>query len=97
MGWIAVQPYIKVHRKVDGTEQIRLEEERHLYMYPDKIVSKYHEFLMEDVLDITFKPYGEKGGLLYLHTTGGLYSFTVQNSPWSFIDTFKDRKNNFFN
>ena len=91
MDWIAVQPYIKVHRKVDGTEQIRIEEKRHLYMYPDKIVSKYHEFLIQDVLDITFKSYGENNGLLYLHTKSGLYSFTVEDSPQPFIDAFKDR------
>ncbi|MET3699699.1 hypothetical protein SAMN05877753_10191 [Bacillus oleivorans] len=92
MDWIAIQPYIKVHRKVDGTEQIRLEDKRYLYMYPNKIVSKYHEFSIQDVLDITYKPYGENVGLLYLHTNGGTYSFTVENSPHAFIDAFKARK-----
>lgn len=90
---IAVQPYIKVKREVNSIAQRNIEDERNLYLYSDKIVTKHRTFEIQDVLDISYRTIGGEGGLLYLHTIGGLYSYTVKTSPQEFIDAFKEHWN----
>ncbi len=42
---LVVQKYIKVQREVDyiGFQQKYIEEERNMYLYKDKLVTRYHE------------------------------------------------------
>lgn len=89
MDWIAKQPYVKVLREVDGLEQKKVQEQRFLYLYPDRIVTKYHSFSIEKVLDISYKKIAGKGGILYLHTLSGVYPYLVTDDPQAFIDAFK--------
>jgi|SRR5690625_3041252 len=91
---LAKQVYFKIQRKVCSTEQKEIEERRTIYMYPSKIITKHREFLMKDVLDISYRKIKKSGdmGLLYLHTTSGLYSYTIKTSPSLFIETFKKHK-----
>ncbi|WP_188456296.1 hypothetical protein [Virgibacillus oceani] len=90
MHLIAEQPYFKVERQVNSIEQKDIEHARTLYLYHDKIVTKYREFPIQDVLDITYRSVGDDGGLLYLHTSSGLYTYTVKSSPKKFIEAFKE-------
>lgn len=87
---LVVQPYIKVHREVVATEQRHIEYKRNLYLYKDRIVSQYHEFPIQRVRDISYRSIAGEGGTLYLHTDGGLYTYTVTSSPQNFIDVFKE-------
>lgn len=86
---IAKHPYIKVQREVNSTEQIDTEHERFLYLYEDKVVTQHRTFPIEEVFDISHRAIAGEGGLLYLHTSGGLYSYTVKISPSEFIEAFK--------
>ncbi|WP_404450619.1 hypothetical protein LG329_09695 [Virgibacillus necropolis] len=90
MHLIAVQPYIKVEREVNSIQQFNIEDERNIYLYSDKIVTKHRKFPIQDVLDVSYRAIGGTGGLLYLHTNGGLYTYTVKTSPQKFIDAFKE-------
>lgn len=90
MDLIAVQPYIKVEREVNSIEQVKIEDERNIYLYNDKIVTKHRAFAIQDVLDMSYRQFGGDGGLLYMHTNGGLYSYTVKSSPQKFIEAFKE-------
>ncbi|GAB2559236.1 hypothetical protein [Gracilibacillus alcaliphilus] len=85
---IAKQPYVKVIRQIRALEQKDTEEQRYLYLYKDKIVSKHREFPIEKVLDVTYRLTGEKG-MLYLHTLQGVYAYIITSSPESFIAAFK--------
>ena len=89
---LAVQPYIKVHREINHLEQITFEQERTIKLYNDKIVTHHREFDLTKVLDISYKGIDDEGGLLYLHTSGGLYSYMVKTSPQKFIESFKEYK-----
>ncbi|MEN0651224.1 hypothetical protein NSQ82_19810 [Caldifermentibacillus hisashii] len=42
---LAVLKYIKVQREVDyiGFQQKYIEEERYMYLYKDKLVTRYHD------------------------------------------------------
>ncbi|WP_077329606.1 hypothetical protein [Virgibacillus siamensis] len=85
MKLIAKQPYVKVQRVVNSIEQKDIEEERVLYLYDEKVVSEHHEFPIQNILDMSYRTVGSKGGLLYLHTIKGIYSYTVKTSPEAFI------------
>jgi hypothetical protein len=89
MGLIAKQPYVKVERKMSSIEQWDEEEERMIYLYDEKVVTKRREFPIKDVLDVSYKEVAGKGGILYLHTLKGVFPYTVKASPKSFIDAFK--------
>lgn len=56
---LAVLKYIKVQREVDyiGFQQKYIEEERYMYLYKDKLVTRYHEFPLETIFDLSYKPF----------------------------------------
>ncbi len=87
---IAQQPYVKVERQVNSTEQIDIERERTIYLYDNRVVTKHREFPIQDVFDMSFRQVAGKGGILYLHTSQGVFSYTVKSSPTNFIQLFKD-------
>lgn len=92
MQFIAKQPYVKVVRQVSALEQKDTEEQRYMYLYEDKIVTRYREFPIENVMDISYRLTGKKTkGMLYLHTLKGVYAYIIKSSPEQFIDAFKAR------
>ncbi|WP_249869526.1 hypothetical protein [Oceanobacillus saliphilus] len=90
MNLIAEQPYIKIVREVSSIEQIDVEHKRKMYLYEEKIVTKHREFSIDDVLDVSYRFIGGDGGLLYLHTNYGVYSYIVKTSPEAFVEAFKE-------
>lgn len=89
MEWIAVQHYYKVKREISNGEQKSVVDERSLYLSKEGIVTKYRQFLIADVHDISYKAFGEDGGLLYLHTFQGVFTYMVYSDPISFIEAYK--------
>lgn len=92
MNLIAVQPYIKIIREVTSIEQKDIEHNRVIYLYNDKVVTEHRKFPIQDVIDMSHRSIGDKGGLLYIHTSSGLYSYTVKESTEKFIEAFKEHK-----
>lgn len=90
MKLLAEQHYIKIERHVNGLEQKSIESSRILYLYDEKVVSKHREFPIQDVSDVTYRKVGPDGGMLYVHTMKGLYSYIVKSSPMDFVNTFND-------
>ena len=89
MSYLVAQPYIKISREVTSIEQRDVEHERTLYLYHDKVVTAYREFPIEKVIDMSYRKFGTNNGLLYVHTTSGLYTYTVKTSTDHLIETFK--------
>lgn len=89
MRLIAVQPYIKVERTVSSIQQEDVEDERKIYLYDDKVMTRHREFPTNEVMDMSYRTFGDKGGLLYIHTLKGVFSYTVKSSPEQFIQAFK--------
>lgn len=96
MDVIAKQPYIKVHREVNSIEQKDVEDERFIYLYQDKVVTKHREFSLLDVLDMSYREIAGEGGLLYMHTMAGVYAYTVKSSPKNFMDKFKAQRKQWY-
>lgn len=90
MSWIAKQPYYKVQREVSGTEQKTVVHDRLMYLYGDHIVTRYRKFPIHEVYDMSYRKLGDEGGVLYLHTKQGVYSYTVKADPGTFINAFKE-------
>ncbi|WP_028608663.1 hypothetical protein [Paenibacillus harenae] len=94
MNWIAVQSYYKVEREITGLEQKTVVQDRLMHLYEDKLVTRYREFPIGEVFDISYRPLGGSGeGLLYLHTKQGLFSYTVGKHPAPFIEAYKQLVN----
>lgn len=90
MKLIAAQPYVKVDRQIARTGLYYVEDDRTLYLYDDRIVSRHHAFPIEKVWDMSYRPVNGKGGLLYLHTSEGVNVYTVKQSPERFIEMFRE-------
>ncbi|SHG59896.1 hypothetical protein [Ornithinibacillus halophilus] len=89
MDFIAKQPYVKMERQVSSIQQTDVEDERTLYLYKDRITTKYREFSIDEIMDISFRKLGEYGGILYLHTKQGVFPYTVKTSPQEFINLYR--------
>lgn len=87
---LAEQPYVKIVRHVDAIAQTNKEEARTMYLYEDRLVTKYHEFPIHTVRDLSYRPVGKMGGLLYVHTDNGVFSYLVKSSPEHFVRIFKN-------
>ncbi len=89
MRLLAVQSYVKVQRQIIDAQIVYKEEDRQIYLYDDRLVTKHREFPTRDISDLSFRKMGDEGGLLYVHTSRGIFSYTVPSSPESFIKAFR--------
>ncbi|WP_096188121.1 hypothetical protein [Evansella halocellulosilytica] len=89
MDWIASQPYVKVVREIQGLEQVNIEEKRTIYLYEDRIVTGYREFPFHTVFDMSFRHIAGDDSIFYLHTSRGVFSYTIKSDPTDFINHFK--------
>lgn len=90
MKCIAQHPYIKIERKLTGLEQIQIEHSRVIYLYEEKVVTQNREFPIGVVTDFSYKKIANEGGVLYLYTLGGMYTYQVKSSPEEFIAAYKE-------
>lgn len=93
MGLIASQPYTKVERIVNSIEQKNIEHQRTIHLYDDKITTQHREFPIEDVLDLSQKKIGTVGGMFYIHTKSGVFSYTIHSPADSFIQAYEQMLN----
>lgn len=89
MSLIAQHPYIKTERKVTSIEQFEIEHDRNIYLYNDKVITQNREFPIKDVMDFSYREIANQGGILYLHTLQGVYTYIVKSSPEAFITAYR--------
>lgn len=89
MNLIAQHPYFKVERTVTSTEQFEIEHARIIYLYNDKVVTQNREFPIKIVMDFSYREIANQGGILYLHTLQGVYTYFVKSSPEAFISAYR--------
>lgn len=93
MKWVAQLPYYKVHREIKDGEQRSVASNRLMYLYKDRVVTCHREFPLQDIFDMSYRTMGDAGGLFYLHTSKGVYSYLIECDPQAFIDAFKRTEN----
>ncbi|WP_026560772.1 hypothetical protein [Bacillus sp. J37] len=84
--------YMKVTRVIEKNVQNHREEEHVITLTTKGIETSCDTFSLAEVLDISFRDFSQQLGLLYLHTTKGMYSYTVRINPQIFIKKFKEVK-----
>ncbi|PYE50228.1 hypothetical protein HUB98_00365 [Paenibacillus barcinonensis] len=89
MDHIAVLPYYRIQREVTGLAQEIEMNARTMTLYSDRIVTKYREFLITEVFDMSFRRMGDEGGFFYLHTSTGVFPYMVEIDPEPFIRIFQ--------
>ncbi|WP_313893704.1 hypothetical protein [Psychrobacillus sp.] len=85
--------YIEVEREIDfyyQMQQIRVEQQLHLTL--DGIATANHQFKLHHVLDVSHKPFSFGGGMLYLHTNQGVFTYKIEEDPSYFIHTYNSFK-----
>lgn len=92
MSWIAEQSYYKVERIMTGIDMKTVKEPRRMLLYAERLQTMRRNFMLDDVYDLSFRPMGDEGGILYVHTDHGVYAYTVPDDPAPFIQAFKRHK-----
>ncbi|MGJ9383630.1 hypothetical protein CR203_20075 [Salipaludibacillus neizhouensis] len=90
--FVASHPYIKVIREINSIQQKNVEYERRMYLYEDKLATKHHQFPIERVFDISFREMSGGDAMLYIHTSQGVFSYSVKEDPTEFIRIFKEKE-----
>ncbi|AOM82422.1 hypothetical protein [Salisediminibacterium beveridgei] len=87
---LASHPYYKVLREVRKLEQENVEYEREIELYEDRVETKYRSFPIETVMDMSYREMPGDEGILYLHTTRGVYSYMVKEAPAQFLKAYRE-------
>ncbi|MBM7096306.1 MULTISPECIES: hypothetical protein [Alteribacter] len=82
--------YYKVQKVVNSIEQKTVEHERTITMDKEKVTTAHREFKFENVFDVSYRSIQGEEGLMYLHTSQGVYSYMVKDDPADFIAAFKE-------
>lgn len=93
---ISVIPYIVVERFIEGFEQKSKEMIHQLSLDVNQVKSSQHRFQLENVHDISYKPFTGGHAHLYLHTHQGVFSFVVNKDPIAFVQAYKRLKGDLF-
>lgn len=87
---LASHHYYKVLREVGRLEQENVEYERVIELYEDRVETKYRLFPMETVMDMSYREMPGDEGILYLHTTRGVFSYMVKENPAAFLAAYRE-------
>ncbi len=97
MELIVKHPYIKVIREVTKLEKKEIKENRELKLYENKLTTRHREFSIDDLIKVATRKIGETGGLIFIHTESGIFTYTVEKIDEKFIHTvnnlIRKRKN----
>lgn len=81
--------YISVERKVGWYDQTEQQQQHVLSLFPTRITTSTKIFPIQQVLDISYRAFSNGNGLMYLHTTQGVFSFNIASNPTLFIRSYK--------
>lgn len=77
--------YTVVERSIQNFQQYKEDVQYILSVSPTEVTSYTHKFQLHALLDVSYKPFTNGQGFLYLHTNQGVFSFLVSTNPESFM------------
>ncbi|MUV37604.1 hypothetical protein JNUCC1_01410 [Lentibacillus sp. JNUCC-1] len=83
---VAIFPYYKVEQEISATGLSKWEDKRYLRLYPTVLETKHRQFPTKDILDLSYRAMDGEAGMLYLHTSSGMFTYLVKTSPHKFIE-----------
>lgn len=81
--------YISIQRVVDRLEQTYRKTFHSISLFQDRITTSQRTFPLENVFDLSYRPFSGETGLFYLHTHEGVFTFEIIDEPEQFIEDFK--------
>jgi len=85
--------YTVVRREIDYYYKLQKHATYHeLTVTPQSVTTEIAEFTLNEVLDVSYKPFSSEAGILYLHTNQGVFPFNIHSNPEVFIETFRSFK-----
>ncbi|KXH87581.1 hypothetical protein AU377_02500 [Sporosarcina sp. HYO08] len=61
-----------------------------IHLFPNSISTANESFPLEDVHDLSYRPFSGGTGLFYLHTNQGVFTYEIDTKPTHFIQAFKN-------
>lgn len=86
---ISTIQFTVVERFIKNFEQQKIEIEQLLTMTQTSIYSNSHHFQLQNVFDMSYKPFSNGHGILYLHTNEGVFPFLISTNPAQFIQSYQ--------
>ena len=86
---IAQHTYVKIERKMENSKQYEVECPHLISLYRDRVVTHTQEFVIDSVLDFSYREVANQLGFLYLHTGHCMYSYLVKSPPLEFIAAYE--------
>ncbi|WP_342542468.1 hypothetical protein MHH33_17090 [Paenisporosarcina sp. FSL H8-0542] len=85
--------YTEVERKIDFYYKLQKIATHHeLTITSENVTTARTKFTLNQVLDVSYRPFSSEAGILYLHTNQGVIPFNIHSNPQTFIDTFRSFK-----
>lgn len=81
--------YTKVERSIENFKQKTNQIEYTLRLTDNTVQSDSHTFQLNHIFDMSYKPFTNGNGLLYLHTNEGVFPYVISTNPEPFIRSFK--------
>lgn len=81
--------YISVERIMDWYEQKQKKTIHRISLHADAISTTNRTFKLEQIHDISYRPFSGNTGLFYLHTNQGVFTYEVDTDPNLFIRAYK--------
>lgn len=69
-----------------------MEHHHEILLYENRIVAQSNQFLLSEVLDISYKSSLQSYGWLYIHTVKGMFPYKVKEHPAVFIEKYLELK-----
>lgn len=86
---LATIQYTIVERFIQDFKQCTKEARYSLSLSKMEITSNAHRFSLDHLYDLSYKPFTNGQGFLYLHTNQGVFSFVVSSNPETFIRAYQ--------
>ncbi|MEK3890267.1 hypothetical protein [Bacillus sp. FSL K6-3431] len=83
---ISTISYIKIRRTIELNQQKYIKTEYCISLYENKITTSSNQFKLESVFDVSYRPFSDKFGFLYLHTSQGVFAFEISSDPYYFME-----------
>ncbi|MFZ0369724.1 MAG: hypothetical protein WAM07_08980 [Halobacillus sp.] len=82
------QPIVWQTRVIKDNQQVYTEEQSTLDLYESEVITPTETYRLKDIFDVSYKPFSDSYGLLYLHTIKGVKTYMVKESPEAWMEAY---------
>lgn len=87
--------YKTVEKSIQWLEQKHHTTNHYISLSSTEISSTNRTFKLNQILDLSYRPFSGNTGLFYLHTIEGIFTYEVDADPEPFISAYKRLRGDF--